>query len=68
MASKQQPAMRKPQRSRLQKEEITFDDFTRMDLRVGKILEAEKVPKTKKLISTACGPGDGGANHCIRHR
>jgi methionyl-tRNA synthetase len=34
-----------------QKEEITFDDFTRMDLRVGKILEAEKVPKTKKLIS-----------------
>jgi len=33
-----------------QKEEISFDDFTRMDLRVGKILEAEKVPKTKKLI------------------
>jgi len=33
-----------------QKEEITFDDFTRMDLRAGTILEAEKVPKTKKLI------------------
>ena len=33
-----------------QKEEITFDDFTRMDLRVGTILEAEKVAKTKKLI------------------
>jgi len=33
-----------------QKEEINFDDFTRMDLRVGTILEAEKVPKTKKLI------------------
>ena len=33
-----------------QKEEITFDDFTRMDLRVGTILEAEKVSKTKKLI------------------
>ncbi len=32
------------------KEEITFDDFTRMDLRSGTILEAEKVPKTKKLI------------------
>ncbi len=32
------------------KEEITFDDFTRMDLRTGTILEAEKVPKTKKLI------------------
>ncbi len=33
-----------------QKEEISFDDFTRMDLRTGTILEAEKVPKTKKLI------------------
>ena len=33
-----------------QKEEISFDDFTKMDLRTGTILEAEKVPKTKKLI------------------
>jgi methionyl-tRNA synthetase len=33
-----------------QKPEITFDDFTRMDLRTGTIIEAEKVPKTKKLI------------------
>ena len=33
-----------------QKAEITFDDFTRMDFRTGTILEAEKVPKTKKLI------------------
>jgi len=33
-----------------EKEGITFEDFTRMDLRVGTILEAEKVPKTKKLI------------------
>ncbi len=33
-----------------QKEEIAFEDFTRMDLRVGTVLEAEKVPKTKKLI------------------
>ena len=32
------------------KQEITFDDFTRMDLRSGTILEAEKVPKTRKLI------------------
>jgi len=32
------------------REEITFDDFARMDLRCGTILEAEKVPKTKKLI------------------
>ena len=33
-----------------QKEEITFDDFTKLDIRVGTILEAEKMPKTKKLL------------------
>ena len=32
------------------KEEITFDDFTKLDLRVGTIIEAEKMPKTKKLL------------------
>ena len=33
-----------------QKETISFDDFTKLDLRVGTILEAEKMPKTKKLM------------------
>ncbi|PKQ45650.1 methionine--tRNA ligase [Confluentibacter flavum] len=33
-----------------QKEEITFDDFTKLDIRVGTILEAEKMPKAKKLL------------------
>ncbi|MEL6729627.1 MAG: methionine--tRNA ligase [Bacteroidota bacterium] len=33
-----------------QKAEITYDDFQKMDMRVGTILEAEKVPKTKKLL------------------
>ncbi len=33
-----------------QKEEIDFDDFTKLDLRTAEILEAEKIPKTKKLI------------------
>ncbi len=33
-----------------QKEEISFDDFTKLDLRVGTIIEAEKMPKTKKLL------------------
>ena len=32
------------------KEEIAFDDFTKIDLRTGTILEAEKVAKTKKLV------------------
>ena len=33
-----------------QKETIVYEDFTKMDLRVGTILEAEKMPKTKKLM------------------
>jgi methionyl-tRNA synthetase len=33
-----------------QKETIQFDDFTKLDMRIGTILEAVKVPKTKKLL------------------
>jgi len=32
------------------KPEITFDDFTKMDLRTGTIIEAEKVKKADKLL------------------
>ncbi|MBE9490522.1 MAG: methionine--tRNA ligase [Bacteroidetes bacterium] len=33
-----------------QKDTITFDDFMKLDIRVGTILEAIKMPKTKKLL------------------
>jgi len=33
-----------------QKELIQYDDFAKMDLRVGTILEAEKMPKANKLL------------------
>ncbi|HBS11309.1 MAG TPA: methionine--tRNA ligase, partial [Flavobacteriaceae bacterium] len=33
-----------------QKETIDFDDFSKLDIRTGTILEAIKVPKTKKLL------------------
>ena len=33
-----------------QKETISYDDFSKLDLRVGTILEAEKMPKADKLI------------------
>ncbi|MDN6310503.1 MAG: methionine--tRNA ligase [Psychroflexus sp.] len=32
------------------KEEITFDDFSKLDIRVGEIISAEKMPKAKKLL------------------
>ena len=32
------------------KSEASFEDFTKLDLRVGTILEAKKIPKTKKLL------------------
>lgn len=32
------------------KETITYDDFAKMDLRVGTIIEAEKMPKADKLL------------------
>lgn len=33
-----------------QKEIITFEDFTKVDLRIGTIIEAEKMPKANKLL------------------
>jgi methionyl-tRNA synthetase len=33
-----------------QKDTIAFDDFTKLDLRIGTIIEAEKMPKAKKLL------------------
>ncbi len=40
-----------------QKEEIAFDDFGKMDIRVSTILAAEKVAKTKKLLKLTVDTG-----------
>lgn len=39
------------------KENCTFDDFNKMDIRTGTILEAERVPKTKKLLKLTIDTG-----------
>lgn len=39
------------------KENIEFDDFVKMDIRVGTIIEAEKVAKTKKLLQLKVDTG-----------
>ena len=40
-----------------QKAECTFDEFQKMDIRVSTILEAEKLPKTKKLLKLTIDTG-----------
>ncbi|SIQ49024.1 methionine--tRNA ligase [Pontibacter lucknowensis] len=39
------------------KENINFEDFTKMDIRIGTIIEAEKVAKTKKLLKLKIDTG-----------
>ena len=39
------------------KDPVTFDDFTKVDIRTATILEAEKVPKTTKLLKLKIDTG-----------
>ena len=39
------------------KDEITFDDFTRLDIRTATIIEAEKIKKTDKLLKITVDVG-----------
>jgi methionyl-tRNA synthetase len=48
-------AVKKPVNS--QKPNVTYDEFSRMDIRIGLITEAEKVPKTKKLMKLTIDTG-----------
>jgi methionyl-tRNA synthetase len=41
----------------ISKPEITFEDFSKMDIRTGTILEAEKVPKADKLLKLKIDTG-----------
>lgn len=42
-----------------QKPNVTFDDFAKLDLRVGKVLECTKVPKADKLLQFLIDDGIG---------
>ncbi|MBN2864226.1 MAG: methionine--tRNA ligase subunit beta, partial [Bacteroidales bacterium] len=39
------------------KNQVSFDDFTKMDIRTATVLEAEKVPKTTKLLKLKIDTG-----------
>ncbi len=40
-----------------QKDNISFEDFEKMDIRIGRVLQAEKVAKTKKLLKLTVDTG-----------
>ncbi len=42
------------------RENVAFDDFTKLDIRVGTILECQKVPKADKLLQFKIDDGLGG--------
>ncbi|HLK98597.1 MAG TPA: methionine--tRNA ligase, partial [Hymenobacter sp.] len=42
------------------KPEIVYDDFAKMDIRIGTITEAERVPKSDKLLKLKVDDGMGG--------
>lgn len=39
------------------KETISYDEFSKMDIRIAKVLEAERVPKTQKLLKLKIDTG-----------
>ena len=50
-------AAEKAQEVEAQKDNVSFDDFQKMDIRVSTILTAEKVAKTKKLLKLTVDTG-----------
>ncbi len=50
----------KEHRAAPQKSHISYDDFSKLDIRVGKVLECQKVPKADKLLQFRIDDGLGG--------
>lgn len=40
------------------KEMITFEDFEKLDIRIGKVVSAERIPETEKLIKLEVDLGE----------
>jgi len=51
---------KKPQKIVMSEEKpvITFDDFIKLDIRIGTVIEAEKVPNSSKLLKLIIDFGD----------
>ena len=46
-------------------DQITFEDFIKLDIRIGKVVSAEKVPETDKLLKLIFDIGDGQERQII---
>ena len=46
-------------------ETVSFEDFAKLDLRVGRIVAAERVPETEKLIACTVDFGELGARTIV---
>ena len=52
------PVVEEKKEEKMGKEEITFDDFMKVELRVGEIIACEPVPKSSKLLKETVKFGD----------
>ena len=48
------------------KPEISYEDFAKLDIRIGKVIAAELVPRTDKLIKCSVDFGDPPAGGGVR--
>lgn len=57
LATKEANAQKQVVNVQPQKDAVSYDDFSKMDIRIGKVLEAERVPKTQKLMKLKVDTG-----------
>lgn len=53
------------ERLRTSQETVSFEEFSKMDLRIGKIVKAEPVPKSKKLLKLSIDIGDNQIKQAV---
>lgn len=46
-------------------DEITYDDFAKLDIRIGTVIAAEMVPETDKLIKCTVDFGEAGTRTIV---
>ena len=50
---------------RMKSERVSFEDFSKIDIRIGRIVEVKPIPKSKKLLELVIDIGDGDTRRCV---